>query len=632
MSEIERNVSAGENGKSPKEDPSGKRQELLKAVRQLPHLPGVYRYFDKNDKLLYVGKARDLVKRVSTYFLKASPSPRIAMMVEQIARMETTVTRSEVEALILESNLIKTLHPHYNIIFRDDKSYPYLKITGQKFPRMVYYRGNVDRHNQYFGPYPNSWAVRETIQILQRVFRLRTCEDSVFKNRTRPCLLYQINRCSAPCVNLVSEESYRKDTENAIRFLRGEQTAILGELQEKMEHHAELLEFEEAAFIRNQIVSLSQVLQQQSMESDNNADVDIIAVVVKEGKACVNLAMVRGGRHLGDRAVFPGNLGSGIDENDNLETQVLKAFLAQHYIDGQIPRTIVVNIDFDEPALLLALSEQCGHRIHVISQPQGQRRLWLEMAQKNAEIALARVLSQSDTQLNRVKSLIELMNLDIEDPNDLRIEAFDISHTQGEAVQASCVIFHHCAMQNGEYRRYNIAGITPGDDYAAMKQVLTRRYEKLVGHEDLMPDIVLVDGGKGQVSMATQVFAELGHDLSLIVGVAKGEGRKVGLETLVYADDRLPQELGKDSKVLMLIARIRDEAHRFAITGMRAKRDKKRQASRLEEIEGVGAKRRQKLLARFGSVRQIADASVDDLATVEGISRRLAQQIYDQLH
>ncbi len=632
MSEKERHVSIDDNGQNPQEDSAEKRKELLKAVKQLPHLPGVYRYFDKNDKLLYVGKARDLVKRVSTYFQKASPSPRIAMMVERIARMETTVTRSEVEALILESNLIKTLHPHYNIIFRDDKSYPYLKITGQKYPRMVYYRGNVDRHNQFFGPFPNSWAVRETIQILQRVFRLRTCEDSVFKNRTRPCLLYQINRCSGPCVGLISDENYRKDTENAVRFLRGEQTVILGELQEKMGQHAERLEFEEAAFVRNQIASLSQVLQQQSMESDKVADVDIIAVVVREGRACVNLAMVRGGRHLGDRAVFPGNLGSGVDEYEKLEIQVLKAFLAQHYIDGQIPGTIVVNMDFDEPALLVALSEQCGHRINIVTQPQGQRRLWLEMAQKNAEIALARVLSQSDTQLSRVKSLIELMNLDMEDPNDLRIEAFDISHTQGEAVQASCVIFHHCAMQNGEYRRYNIAGITPGDDYAAMKQVLTRRYEKLVGHEDLMPDIVLVDGGKGQVSMATQVFAELGHDLSLIVGIAKGEGRKVGLETLVYADGRFPQELGKDSKVLMLIAQIRDEAHRFAITGMRAKRDRKRQASRLEEIEGVGAKRRQKLLARFGSVRQIADASVDDLATVEGISRRLAQQIYDQLH
>lgn len=619
------------------EEPAGERspakQDVLNTVRQLPHLPGVYRFFDKNDKLLYVGKARDLVKRVSTYFQKTSPSPRIAMMVERIARLETTVTRNEVEALLLESNLIKTLHPHYNIIFRDDKSYPYLKITGGDVPRVVYYRGAIDRKNQYFGPFPNASAVRETIQVLQKVFRLRTCEDSVFRNRTRPCLLYQIGRCSAPCAGLVTAEDYRHDVDDAARFLRGGQAAVLGELQEKMEAHAQRLEFEEAAFVRNRITALSRVLQQQSMETDNGADVDIIAVVVKEGRACVNLAMVRGGRHLGDRAVFPGNLGSALNhDGDGPETQVLKAFLAQHYIDGQIPGTIVLNMELDDPALLMALSEQCGHRIHLVFQPQGQRRLWLEMAQKNAGIALERILSQSEMQLSRVKALIGRMKLDIEDPDALRIEAFDISHTQGEAVQASCVVFHHCAMQNSEYRRYNISGIAPGDDYAAMKQVLTRRYEKLVGHEDLMPDIVLVDGGKGQVSMASRVFAELGHDLGKIVGVAKGEGRKVGLETLVYADGRLPDELGKDSGILMLIAQIRDEAHRFAITGMRAKRDKKRQTSRLEEIEGVGAKRRQRLLARFGSVRGIADASVDDLATVEGISYRLAQQIYDQLH
>lgn len=615
------------------ETESSAKQDVLNTVRQLPHLPGVYRFFDRNDKLLYVGKARDLIRRVSTYFQKTSPSPRIAMMVERIARLETTVTRNEVEALLLESNLIKTLHPHYNIIFRDDKSYPYLKITGENVPRVVYYRGTIDRKNQYFGPFPNASAVRETIQVLQKVFRLRTCEDSVFRNRTRPCLLYQIGRCSAPCAGLIALEEYRHDVDDATRFLRGGQAAVLGELQEKMEAHAQRLEFEEAAFVRNRISALSRVLQQQSMETDNDEDVDIIAVVVKEGRACVNLAMVRGGRHLGDRAVFPSNLGSALNhDGDKPETQVLKAFLAQHYIDGQIPGTIVLNMELDDPALLIALSEQCGHRIHLVLQPQGQRRLWLEMAQKNAGIALERILSQSEMQLSRVKALIDQMKLDIDDPDALRIEAFDISHTQGEAVQASCVVFHHCAMQNSEYRRYNISGIAPGDDYAAMKQVLTRRYEKLVGHEDLMPDIVLVDGGKGQVSMASRVFAELGYPLGKIVGVAKGEGRKVGLETLVYADGRSPDELGKDSGILMLIAQIRDEAHRFAITGMRTKRDKKRQTSRLEEIEGVGAKRRQRLLARFGSVRGIANASVNDLATVEGISCRLAQQIYDQLH
>lgn len=606
---------------------------VAEAVRQLPHLPGVYRFFDSNDKLLYVGKARDLVKRVSSYFQKTAPSPRIAMMVSKIARLETTVTRSEVEALLLESNLIKTLHPHYNIIFRDDKSYPYLKITGQPVPRVVYYRGSVDRKNRFFGPFPNASAVRETIQILQKVFRLRTCEDSVFKNRTRPCLLYQIERCSGPCAGLIDADEYRKDVEDAARFLRGGQNDVLAELQDKMAAHAERLEFEEAASVRDRISALSRVLQQQSMETDSGQDADIIAVVVRENRACVNLAMVRGGRHLGDKAVFPGNMGN-VDERDGqtLEEQVLQAFMAQHYIDGQIPANIIVNVEPDDPALVAALSAQCGHRVHLVSQPQGQRRLWLEMAKKNAEIALERVLDRSELQLSRVRALIELMGLDIDDPDHLRIEAFDISHTQGEAEQASCVVFHHCVMQNGEYRRYNITGITLGDDYAAMKQVLTRRYEKLVGHEEMMPHIVLVDGGKGQVAMASKVFAELGHDLGRIVGVAKGEGRKVGLETLVYADGRLPDELGKDSGVLMLIAQIRDEAHRFAITGMRAKRDKKRHASRLEEIEGVGARRRQRLLARFGSVRGVADASVDDLATVEGISRHLAQQIYDQLH
>lgn len=626
------------NGLSPDtEIPTGgislPKQDVLDAVRQLPHLPGVYRFFDENGKLLYVGKARDLIRRVGTYFQKTSPSPRIAMMVGRIARLETTVTRSEVEALLLESNLIKTLHPHYNIIFRDDKSYPYLKITGQRIPRVVYYRGVVDRKNQYFGPFPNASAVRETIQILQKVFRLRTCEDNVFKNRTRPCLLYQIGRCSGSCAGLIADEDYRRDVSDAVRFLRGGQTAVLGELQKKMDEHALKLEFEEAASVRDRITALSQVLQQQSIETDNDADVDIITVVVKEGRACVNLAMVRNGHHLGDKAIFPGNLGNAVNhDGDRPEIQVLKAFLAQHYIDGQIPGILILNQELDDPQLVMALSEQCGHRIHLVFQPQGRRRLWLEMAQKNATIALERILSRSDFQLSRVKALIDLMKLDIDDPDNLRIEAFDISHTQGEAIQASCVVFHHCTMQNGEYRRYNIAGITPGDDYAAMQQVLIRRYEKLVGHENLMPHIVLVDGGRGQVSMASRVFSGLGHDLGRIVGVAKGEGRKVGLETLVYADSRLPQELGKDSGVLMLIAQIRDEAHRFAITGMRAKRDKKRHASRLEEIEGVGAKRRQRLLARFGSIRGIADASVDDLATVEGISCRLAQQIYDQLH
>ena len=608
------------------DDVADPRIALLAEVASLPHLPGVYRYFDAQDKLLYVGKARDLKKRVTTYFQKNLASPRTAMMVDRIVRMETTVTRSEAEALLLENNLIKTQQPRFNILFRDDKSYPYLKLSGGEYPRMGYYRGAVDKKNQYFGPFPSAWAVKESMQILQKIFLLRTCEDSVFSNRTRPCLLHQINRCSGPCVNLISKEDYTIDVENAAQFLRGRQTELMQSLEQKMQGYAAELKFEQAALVRNQITALSRVLHQQSMETGGDADIDIIAVLVHGGRACVNLAMVRGGRHLGDRAYFPTHVESADEQ------EVLKAFLAQHYVDKFIPGTLILNLELDEPELMLALMEQCGHRINLLFQPQGQRRQWQDMAVKGAELALARVLSEQGSQQARTRALVETLGLDAADMEALRVECFDVSHTQGEATQASCVVFHHHQMQNGEYRRYNINDITPGDDYAAMRQVLMRRYEKVANGDGVMPDIVLIDGGKGQVEMARQVLVELGLDISLITGVAKGEGRKVGLETLIFADGREPLELGKESAALMLIAQIRDEAHRFAITGMRAKRAKARQTSRLEEVEGIGAKRRKKLLARFGSLRGVADASVDDLASVEGISRQLAEDIYRQLH
>ena len=642
------------------------RERLLTEVAALPALPGVYRYFDAEGGLLYVGKAKHLKRRVSSYFQKDHGGTRIGHMVSKIVRMETTVVRSEAEALLLENNLIKTLNPRFNILFRDDKSYPYLKFVTHEFPRVVYFRGAVDRRHRYFGPYPSAWAVKEGIQLMQKVFLLRTCEDTVFNNRTRPCLLHQIHRCSAPCVDLISREDYAADVRNAVRFLSGQTQEVLDGLQAQMMACAEAFDYEKAAELRDQIATLSKVLQQQSVFTQEDRDTDILAVKVQGGRACVNLAMVRGGRHLGDRAYFPAHVEDAVavDVGDEaleavevaeatevaeaseapeaarpVEARVLEAFIAQHYLGADCPPILVTSHAVDR-GLVAMLTDPQGHKVSAQHQPRENRRAWLDMAVKGAELALARLLSEEGSQQARTRALVEALDLAPEGMDagleGLRIECFDISHTAGEATQASCVVFEGHKMQPGQYRRYNITGITGGDDYAAMRQVLTRRYAKLVDAVQQgtgrLPDLVLVDGGRGQIGVAREVFTTLGLNLSLLVGVEKGEGRKVGLEELVFADGREKVYLGHDSAALMLVAQIRDEAHRFAITGMRARRASVRTGgSRLEDIAGVGPKKRARLLQRFGGVRGVAAASVEDLAGVEGISPELAEEIYRAL-
>ena len=621
--------SADEPDETPATTPAATPARDIKSLLAgLPHLPGVYRHVDAQGEVLYVGKARDLKKRVSSYFQKTGHSPRIAHMVARVVKVEVTVTPSEAEALLLENNLIKQLKPRYNILFRDDKSYPYLMVSNHDAPRINYYRGSTQRPGQFFGPYPNAWAVRETIQILQKVFRLRTCEDTVYANRTRPCLLYQINRCSGPCVGRISPEDYQRDVKRATQFLKGETQVVLQDIEARMQLASEALEFELAAQLRDQMSALSRVLQQQTMEQTDGQDTDVIAIAMAGGRACVNLAMIRNGRHLGDRAFFPAHV------NEDEAGDILEVFMAQHYVEHALPPVIVATDPPKDESILALLNDTAHGKTRLLVRPQGVRRSWLDQARQNAELALTRALTEGGQRQARTLALAEALGLETDEQflDELRIECFDISHTAGEATQASCVVFHHHDVQPSLYRRYNIDGITPGDDYAAMRQVLTRRYAKVADGQTVMPGLVLIDGGKGQVEVARQVFEEYGLDLGCLVGVAKGENRKTGLETLVFADGRPPLVLGVASAALMLIAQIRDEAHRFAITGMRAKRAKARQGSRLQDIEGVGAKRRQKLLNRFGGLGGVSAASVEQLASVDGISLETAKRIYAALH
>jgi excinuclease ABC subunit C len=592
-------------------------------LKNLPNLPGVYRMINATDEVIYVGKAKDLKKRVSSYFNKNLPSPRTRMMVSNVVKIETTVTRSEAEALLLENNMIKGLMPRYNVLFRDDKSYPYITLTGDNFSRLAFHRGAQRKGNQYFGPFPNSVAVRESIQLLQKVFKLRTCENTVFANRSRPCLQHQIERCTAPCVGLISDDDYKNDVYQAAMFLQGKTNEVIDALGTQMNTAAANQEYEMAAVFRNRMQALRQVQAKQFVSDFNVSDADVIACAELQGQHCINLVMIRGGRHLGDRSYMPKNT-----DGETLENS-MEAFLAQHYVAQNTPPLIVTGIKIETAVLEEVLTEQAGRKVKINTNAIGDKRVWLKMAQTNAELALGQRAATAANQSAKLVALREALNL----PDGTeRIECFDISHTMGEATVGSCVVFDRGDMQNSEYRRYNITGITPGDDYAAMRDVLTRRYKKVAAGEGVRPDLIFIDGGKGQLGVAIEVMLEVGLEDILLVGIAKGEERRPGLETMIFSDTGEMLNLEKDNKGLHLLQQIRDEAHRFAITGHRAKRAKARMHSSLEDIEGIGAKRRKALLTRFGGLEGVKSASIDEIANVEGISQNLAEKIYGELH
>src|SRR5437773_3822911 len=580
-------------------------------VAGLPNLPGVYRMLGGAGEALYVGKARDLKKRVASYFQKQAQSPRIEMMLSQVAAMEGTATRSEGEALLLENNLIKSLAPRYNILFRDDKSYPYLMVTGHTYPRLGFHRGAKDKKHRYFGPFPHAYAVRESIQLLQRVFRLRTCEDTVFENRSRPCLLHQIQRCTAPCTGKIAPEPYAEDVANAILFLEGREDDVIKGLTEKMQRASEEKHYEQAAVYRDQVRALARVQARQYVESHRGVDADVVACVIEGGVACVNLVMIRTGRHVGDRSFFPANA-EGAEE-----AEVVTAFLEQHYLEQPVPGLVIASA----PVQL--------ENVHAVTPSHGERRVWLDMARKNALLAIAQHVRDRATQETRLAALREALGLP---EGASRIECFDISHTMGEATVASCVVYDRQQLQKSEYRRFNIHDVTPGDDYAAMRQVLSRRYERVNAEAGKIPDLVLIDGGKGQVSAAKAAMVELGMNDIAVVGIAKGPERKPGLEELIIESEARTLQLPPSHPGLHLIQAIRDEAHRFAIVGHRARRGKARMRSMLNEIPGIGAKRRQALIEHFGGLRGVQAAAIDDIAKVGGISRPLAERIYRHLH
>ena len=597
--------------------------DLKTFLASLPKKPGVYRMLDAEGKILYVGKARILKNRVTSYFRGRAHSEKTQALLNLVARIEITVTSSETEALLLEYNLIQRHKPHYNVLLKDDKSFPYIQITGHEFPRIAYYRGAKKQPGRYFGPYPNSVAARETLLLLQKLFRLRPCEDTYFSNRSRPCLQYQIQRCTAPCVGFVSAADYRRDVNDAARVLEGRNNEVIDDLAARMEAASAKLAFEEAARLRDQIAMLKQIQASQSISRIDGQDVDAVAIHGVGGLYCVAVVFVRGGRNLGSTNFFPkGGLGD--------EAEVLAGFLAQYYFAREAPSEILVSRLVDEADLLEpALSEKAGHAVRIRSSVRGTRARWLEMARNNAALGLQMKAASRATitdQLDAVGRELELGR------TPLRLECFDVSHSMGESPIASCVVLGPDGPIKSDYRRFNLRNLTPGDDYAGIRQAVERRFTRIQRGEAPVPDLLLIDGGPGQLAAACDALAAVGAADVNVIGVAKGADRRVGQEHIFFPGREVPLILPADSPALRVIQRIRDEAHRFAITGHRQSRDRARRESVLEEIPGLGPKRRRELLKAFGGLQGVRQASVEDLAKVHGVSRQLAEQIFERVN
>lgn len=597
--------------------------DLKKEIKKFPNLPGIYRMMNGKNEIIYIGKAKDIKKRVASYFGKNHSSPRTKMMVSNIHSIEFTVTNTEAEALILENNLIRNHMPRYNVIFRDDKSYPYLKISGDQFPRISFHRGIQKKDQNYFGPFPNSPAVRDSIKLLQKVFLLRTCENSVFRNRSRPCMEHQIQRCSAPCVNLISEQDYKEDIDQAMLFLNGKDTKVINSLSEKMSYFAEKNEFERAAVFRDRIQSLRQVRLKQFVSDFSENDADIIAIEEKGGIYCVNLVMIRDSKHLGDKSFFPKG---AVDSQDN---NILEIFIAQYYNEKSPPPVVIIEKKVNKSLLEKFFELKKYRKIKIITRLTKEKRMWMEMAKKNALINISQQSNEKLSFKNKVEAFTKLLNID---STKNRIECFDVSHMMGEGTVASCVVFDKNGIQKKDYRKYNIKNNKPGDDYGAMREVLERRYTKMINTEAIKPDVVLIDGGKGQLGVAKKVMSELGLTDIFLVGVTKGEKRKSGDETLHMANGDILENIDTNNVGFQLIIQIRDEAHRFAITGHRARRKKSRFTSSLEEIEGIGQTKRRNLLVYFGGIQGIKEANIPELLLVEGINVKLAENIYNYFH